>query len=223
MKSYIKPVIFGIVILVLAIFILERACPRSDAKYQKLKGELTEARKDLKKSKDLLVLHAKVTDKNTEGLEKEVKELKQEIKNLDKEILESKKRDEEKAQAIYDIKKEGETLTDPVLIIANRNLLVEQWEARFWNERAEKEKIIKQRNFWAAIAFKQYGKYQNEKSVRKGLEKQLTAEEAYDKIAGETIEEGDKVIRQAGLKLNLKNILYSATFFGLGYLLGAAT
>ncbi|GAH51200.1 unnamed protein product, partial [marine sediment metagenome] len=43
MKSYIKPVIFGIVILVLAIFIVERACPRSDAKYQKLKGELAEA------------------------------------------------------------------------------------------------------------------------------------------------------------------------------------
>jgi len=223
MKNYIKPVIFGIVILVLAIFILERACPRSDAKYQKLKGELTEARKDLKKSKDLLVLHTKVTDENTEGLEKEVKELKHEVKKLDKEILESKKRDEEKAQSIHDLKKEGETLTDPTLIIANKDLLLKEWESRFWNEREEKEKIIKQRNFWASIAFKQYGKYQNEKSIRKGLEKQLSAEEAYDDIAERTVKEGDKVIRKAGLKLNLKNVLYSGAFFGLGYLLGAAT
>jgi len=222
MKSYIKPVIIAIVILVLAIFIIERACPRSDAKYQKLKGELVEARKDLKKSKDLLVLHTKVTDKNTEGLEKEVKELKQKNKKLDEEILESQKRDKEKAQAIHDIKKEGETLTDPVLIIANRDLLVKQWEERFWNERAEKKKIIKQRNFWAAAYFKEHKKYLNEHSIRKGLDKQLSAEEAYDDIAEETVKEGDKVIRGLSLKLNFKNILYSATFFGLGYVLGAS-
>jgi len=222
-KSYIKPVIIGLIFLVLAIFILERACPRSDAKYQELKGELTEARKQLKDSKDALVEKTTATDESTKKLEKGIKELKQKNLKLDKEIVASKKRDEERAQAIYDIKKEGETLTDPVLIIANRNLLIEQWEARFWNERAEKEKIIKQRNFWASIAFKQYGKYLNEHSIRKGLEKQLSAEEAYDDLAGKTVKEGDKVIRSAGLKLNLKNVLYSAAFFGLGYLLGAVS
>ena len=221
--KYIKPVIFGIVILVLAIFIIERACPRSDAKYQELKGELAAAQKDLKKNKDLLALRTKVSDKLNEGLEKEVKELKQEIKGLDKEVLESQKRDREKAQAIYDIKKEGETLTDPVLIIANRNLLIKVWEERFWNERAEKDKIIKQRNFWASIAFKQYGKYLNEHSIRKALEKQLSAEEAYDEIAADTVKEADKQIRKAGLKLNFKNVLYSAVFFGLGYVTGAVT
>ena len=78
MKSYIKPVIFGIIFLVLAIFIIERACPRSDAKYQKLKGELAEAKKELKKSKDLLVLQTKVIDENTEGLEKRSKGIKAE-------------------------------------------------------------------------------------------------------------------------------------------------
>jgi septal ring factor EnvC (AmiA/AmiB activator) len=223
MKNYIKPVIFGVVILVLAIFILERSCPRSDTKYQKLKGELTEARKDLKESKAALVEKNKATDENTEELEKEVKELKQEVKKLDGEILESKKRDEEKAQAIYDLREEGETLTDPVDIIANKNLLLKVWEERFWNERKEKEKIIKQRNFWASIAFKQFKKYQNEHSIRLGLDKQLSAEEAYDDIAERTVKEGDKVIRRAGLKLNLKNVLYSGAFFGLGYLLGAAT
>lgn len=223
MKSYIKPAIFAMVFIVLAIFIVERACPRSDAKYQKLKGELAEARKDLKKSKALLVIHTKVTDENTEGLEKEVKELKQEVKKLDKDILESKKRDEEKAQVIYDLKKERETLEDPYLIIANQDLLLKTWEERWWNEREEKNKIIKQRNFWASIAFKQFKKYQNEHSIRLGLEKQLSAEEAYDKIAGETIDEGDKVMRKVGLKLNLKNVLYSAAFFGLGYVLGAVS
>lgn len=223
MKSYIKPVIFGIVALVLVIFIVERACPRSDAKYQKLKGELVAARKDLKKSKALLVLHTKVTDENTEGLEKGIKELKQEIKKLDKEVLDSQKRDKEKAQVIYELKEERETLKDPYLIIANQDLLLETWEDRWWNEREEKEKIIKQRNFWASIAFKQYGKYQNEHSIRKGLEEQLSAEETYDDLAGDTVKEGDKVIRGLSLKLNFKNILYSATFFGLGYLLGATT
>ena len=221
--KYIKPVIFGIVFLVLAIFILERVIPRSDAKYQKLKGELTATKKDLKKSKDLLVIHTKVTDENTEGLEKEVKELKQEVKKLDGEILESKKRDAETAQVIHDLKEKGKALTDPTAIAANKNLLAQQWEKRFWNERQQKEKVEKQRNFWASIAFKQHGKYLNEHSIRKGLDKQLAAEEAYDDLAGKTVKEGDKVIRQAGLKLNFKNILYSATFFGLGYLTGALT
>ncbi len=222
-KSYIKPAIIALACVVVAIFITERACPRSDAKYQKLKGELAAAKEDLKKNKDALVEQTKASDKKNEELEKEIKDLKGENKELDKEIRESEKRDRERAQAIHDIKKEGETLTDPVLIIANRDLLIEQWEARFWNERKEKEKVKKQRNFWASIAFKQYGKYLNEHSIRKNLEKQLSAEEAYDKIAGDTVKEGDKVIRGLSLKLNLKNVLYSAAFFGLGYLLGATT
>ncbi|GAH21522.1 unnamed protein product, partial [marine sediment metagenome] len=142
---------------------------------------------------------------------------------LDKEILESQKRDAEKAQIIHDLEEEGKTLTDPVLIDANKDLLTKEWKDRFWNERAEKEKIIKQRNFWASIAFKQFAKYQNEHGIRLGLEKQLSAEEAYDKIAGETIDEGDKVIRSAGLKLSFKNVLYSLAFFGLGYVTGAVT
>ena len=221
--KYIKPVIFGIVILVLAIFIIERACPRSDAKYQKLKGELTEARKDLKESKDALVEQTRASDKDTEKKDGEIGELKQKIKKLDKEVLESQKRDNEIAQAIYDTKKEGETLTDPVAIIANRNLLIKVWEERFWNERAEKKKVEKQRNFWASIAFKQHYKYVGEHSIRKDLEKQLLAEEAYDEIAADTVKEGDKVIRRAGLKLNFKNVLYSAVFFGLGYVTGAVT
>jgi len=220
-KSYIKPVIIGLIFLVLAIFILERACPRSDAKYQELKGELTEARKQLKESKDALVENTMATDESTKKLEGEVKDLKEKNKKLDKEILESQKRDEKKAQIIYDLKKKGETLTDPTLIITNKNLLLKQWEDRFWNERAEKEKIKKQRNAWASVAFKQYGKYLNEHSIRKGLEKQLSAEEAYDDLAGKTVKEGDKVIRGLSFRLNLKNILYSATFFGLGFLLGA--
>jgi len=221
-KNYIKPVIIALAFLVLAIFILERACPRSDAKWQQLKGELAEAQKQLRESKAALVEKTKATDENTEELEKGIKELKQKNLKLDKEILESQKRDAEKAQIIHDLKKEGETLTDPTLIIANKDLLLKEWEDRFFNERAEKDKIIKQRNFWASIAFKQYGKYQSEHHLRKSLEKQLAAEEAYDEIAEETGKEADKLIRKAGLKLNLKNVLYSATFFGLGYLLGAA-
>ncbi|GAH72929.1 unnamed protein product, partial [marine sediment metagenome] len=114
MKSYIKPVIIGLVFLVLAIFIIERACPRSDAKYQELKGELVTLRKNLKDSKKALVDQTKASDENTGKLEKGIKELKEKNLKLDKEILESQKRDEERAQAIYDIKKEGETLTDPV-------------------------------------------------------------------------------------------------------------
>ncbi|MBA7556433.1 hypothetical protein ES705_49141 [subsurface metagenome] len=141
---------------------------------------------------------------------------------MDKEILESQKRDAETAQVIHDLKEEGKALTDPTAIAANKNLLAQQWEKRFWDERAEKEKIIKQRNFWASIAFKQYGKYLNEHSIRKGLEKQLSAEEAYDDLAGKTVKEGDKVVRGLSLKLNFKNILYSVVFFGLGYVAGAS-
>ncbi|GAH71200.1 unnamed protein product, partial [marine sediment metagenome] len=70
--------------------------------------------------------------------------------------------------------------------------------------------------------FKEHKKYLNEHSIRKGLDKQLSAEEAYDDIAEKTVKEGDKVIKRAGLKLNLKNVLYSGAFFGLGYVLGAS-
>ncbi len=86
-----------------------------------------------------------------------------------------------------------------------------------------KKKQRKQRNFWAAAYFKEHKKYLNENTIRKGLDKQLSAEEAYDDLAGKTVNEGDKVIRKAGLKLNFKNVLYSAVFFGLGYVTGAVT
>ncbi|GAH53305.1 unnamed protein product, partial [marine sediment metagenome] len=94
MKGYIKLVIFGIIFLVLAIFIFERACPRSDAKYQKLKGELVEAQKQLKESKAALVEKTKATDENTAELEKGIKELKNKNIKLGKEIRASKKRDQ---------------------------------------------------------------------------------------------------------------------------------
>ncbi|MCK4648685.1 hypothetical protein KAT51_04090 [bacterium] len=221
MKDYIKPAIIGVVILVIALIIIERSCPGSSAKLNRLKGEFKTYKEKIVEDKTALLKEMGKKDEDTIKKDNEIKELKAEISSIDEDRRVLKKKDEEKAQIIYDLKEERETLEDPHLIIANQNLLLEQWEERWCLEREDKNKVIKQRNAWAAVAFKQYGKYLNERHSRKLLEKQLAGQEALTEVGEEIVKDQDKKITGLSLKFTLANVFYTGLGFGLGYITGA--
>lgn len=221
MKEYIKPTIIGVVVLVIALIIIERSCPGTDAKLNQLKGEFKTYKEKIAEDKEALLKEMKKKDEDNLKKDNEIKELKAEISSIDEDRRALKKKDEEKVQVIYELKKERETLEDPHLIIANQNLLLEQWEERFWNEREDKNKVIEQRNAWAAVAFKQYGKYLNERSMRKGFEDQLAGQEGLTEVGEEIVKGQDKKITGLNLKFTLANVFYTALGFGFGYMTGA--
>ena len=221
MKDYIKPVIIGVVVLVIALIIIERSCPGSDAKLNQLKGEFKAEKEKLAKEKKVLLEEMAKRDEDNQKKDNEIKELKAEISSIDEDRRALKRKDEEKVQIIYELKEERETLTDAKRIIANQDILLKQWEERFWNEREDKEKVIKQRNAWAAVAFRQYRKYLNEHHSRKLLEKQLAGQEALIEVGEEIVKGQDKKITGLNLKFTLANVFYTALGFGLGYITGA--
>lgn len=220
-KDYIKAAIYVVGALVLALIIIERSCPRSNAKYIKLKGQYETHKEKIEEEKEILMEEIKKKDNENLKKDEEIKKIKEDNLAIDEERIKLKKKDREKADKIRELKEERESLTDQSLIIANQDLLIKEWEARFWNEREDKEKVIKQRNAWAAVAFKQHGKYQNEHSLRKMLEKQLAGQEALTDVGEEIAKVGEKRMAGLNLKFTLGNILYTGLGFGLGYLLGA--
>jgi len=202
MKDYIKPIIVGIVILVIALVVIERSCPGSSVKLNQLKGEFKVHKEKTAKDKTMLL-------EEMEKKDEEILELKEKIVVIDKQRIKLDKKDKEKAQVIYDLKKERETLTDPNLIIANQDLLLKTWEERWTLEREDKNKVIKQRDYWASMYFKEH-------KIRQGLEKQLADQEALAKVAEDLVKEGEKQIRGLRIKLTITNILYT----GGGFLAG---
>ena len=109
-----------------------------------------------------------------------------------------------------------ETLTDPDSLADNWKVLAETWEKRFWNEREDKDKIIKQRNKWAGAYFKAEKKYWNEHAVRTSSGKQLTTTEISLGISNKLNLEHEKQIRGIKIKLTVKNALYTLGGFLLG-------
>lgn len=221
MKDYIKPVIIGITILVLGLIVIERSCPTSDAKLNQLKREFKAYKEKIAENKRALL--EKIGKRGEDNLKKdnEIEELRAEISSIDEDRQALRRKDEEKAQAIYELKEEREALEDPHLIIANQNLLLKQWEDRWSLEREDKNKVIEQRNAWAAVAFRQYGKYLNERHSRKLLEKQLAGQEVLTEVGEEIVKGQDKKITGLSLKFTLGNVFYTALGFGLGYITGA--
>ena len=208
MKNYIKPVIIALAFLVLAIFILERACPRSDAKYQELKGEFKalEEKAEERKEQDKEIILAK---------NEEIEGLKNKNKIINKERLTLKKRDDDSQEKIYRLERDRELLTDKNSIIANLDQQVKELKLRFWNERADKDKADLLAKNWAEA-------YSKENKIRKMLEKQLADRDILLAICKEMNIEQEKQIKGLSFRLTFKNILYSGIAFGGGYLLGAS-
>jgi len=207
-KNYIKPVIIALAFLVLAIFILERACPRSDAKYQELKGEFKalEEKAEERKEQDKEIILAK---------NEEIEGLKNKNKIINKERLTLKKRDDDSQEKIYRLERDRELLTDKNSIIANLDQQVKELKLRFWNERADKDKADLLAKNWAEA-------YSKENKIRKMLEKQLADRDILLAICKEMNIEQEKQIKGLSFRLTFKNILYSGIAFGGGYLLGAS-
>jgi len=207
-KSYIKPVIIALAILLLAIFILERACPRSDAKYQKLKGEFKALEEEGKERErlDKEIILAK---------DKEIETLKNKNKVINTERLVLKKKDDDSQEKIYRLERDRELLTDKDSVIANLDQQVKELKLRFWSERADKNKADLLAKNWAEA-------YHKENQIRKIVEKQLADRDRLLEICKEMNIEQEKQMKGLRFKLTFKNILYSGGAFGLGFLLGVA-
>jgi len=206
-KRYIKPVIIALVFLLMAIFILERACPKSDAKYQKLKGEFKtlEERAEERKEQDKEIILVK---------DEEIEILKNKNKVIDKERLALKKRDDDSQEKIYRLERDRELLTNKDSIIANLDQQVKELKLRFWDERADKNKADLLAKNWAEAYYK-------ENKIRKMLEKQLADRDILLDLCKEMNIEQEKQMKGLSFRLTFKNILYSGIAFGGGYLLGA--
>jgi len=208
MKNYIKPVIIALAVLLLAIFIIERACPRSDAKYQKLKGEF-------KALEEKSTAREKLAKEIILAKDEKIEILKNENKVIDKERLVLEKKDDDSQEKIYRLERDRELLTDKDSIIANLDQQVKELKLRFWNERADKDKADLLAKNWAEAYYK-------ENQIRKMLEKQLADRDRLLEVCKEMNIEQEKQIKGLSFRLTFKNILYSGAAFGLGYVLGAS-
>jgi len=206
-KNYIKPVIIAVAILVLAIFIIERACPGSDAEYQQLKGEFKalEEQAGAREKLDKGIMLAK---------DKKIEILKEKNKVIDRERLVLKKKDDDSQEKIYRLEADRELLMDKDPIIANLDQQVKEWKLRFWSERADKNKADLLAKNWAEAYYK-------ENQIRKILEKQLIDRDRLFEVCKEMNIEQEKQMKGLSFRLTFKNILYTGAAFGAGFLLGA--
>ena len=188
--------------------------------YKQLKEDYVVLKKEAAEDTRALAEFKKTSLKSNELKDEEIASLKEDIVKVDREKERLSQIDDEKDLEIRRLKKERESLKDPKKIIINLESLVKTWEDRFWNERADKEKSEKAATKWASIAGKNYGKYLNENTLRLAVEKRLADEIALRKSSEAIVDEGDKIIRSMGFKLNLENILYTAGGFVLGVIVG---
>ena len=158
--------------MVVALSILDRSC--NGKKIAKLEGQLQVSETERKKEKQEFEKISKAKDEDTAKLEEEIQELKVESSKIEDDRKENIEKDKRLENEIYLHEKQVETLTDPDSLADNWKVLAETWEKRFWNEREDKDKIIKQRNKWAGAYFKAEKKYWNEHAVRTSSGKQLT-------------------------------------------------
>ena len=188
--------------------------------YKQLKKDYAVLKKEAAEDTRVLVELKKATLKSNELKDEEIASLREDIVKIDREKDRLSRIDDKKDLEIRKLVKERESLQDPKKIIINLESQVKSWQDRFWNERADKEASEKAATKWASLAGKNFGKYINEKILREAVEKRLAGEIALRKSSEAIVDEGDKVIRSMGFKLNLKNVLYTAGGFVLGVIVG---
>lgn len=203
-----------IIALLLISNLFQRSC--NGRKIAELKGQLLVSEKEREEGKKGTEKLVKEKDEDTAKLEKEIQELKVESAKIDEKRIELIATDREKADEIYMLKEQAKYLTDPNSIADNWRVQAETWEERFWNEREDKDVIIKQRNLWATAYFKASNKYWNEHAIRSSLEKQLAWTERSLEISDKLNVRYEKKIGGIKLKMTVKNVLYTAGGFLLG-------
>jgi len=217
-KKHSMTILIVMIVILFASNLLQRGC--NGKKIAELEGRLSASETQRQEEKKEVERVSKAKDKNTEKLEEEIQNIKVKLSKSEDDRKKHIDKDKKLENEIYLLKKQNETLTDSDSLADNWKVLAETWEERFWNERKDKDEVIKQRNWWAAIAFKQFGKYMNEHAIRKSLDKQLALTERNLEISKELNKEQKKTISGIKLKLTLKNVLSTAGGFVVGVIVG---
>ena len=218
MKISIKYVVMILLGLFVLLFFFERGCRVSTKRYDELKGQLQSSTKKVEEKEKEVQAAKLVTEEEIEKNLEETTELKTKIQKVDDRRKPLLKKEREYDQVTYDLAEERKALTNKDLIISNQDKQIETWKERFWNERADKNIVIKQRNWWAAIAFKNYENFFKERGLRISFEKQSLAKDRLLEISGQINKEGEKILRKFQLKLNLETVIWT----GLGFFAGVA-
>lgn len=218
MTKTMRTIIIAIVVLIFAIVLVER-CPNGK-KYIELRAAYEVEKKKVIEGKAAVEKEKRIKEEEIAKKDKEITAIKAKISAIDEERVELTRVDSERAKEIKKLKEERAILKDKDLIIANQGKMIKSWMARFWNERADKNKIIEQRDFWAKAFFKEHHNRLLGEGMRKSLERQLAVQESLSSLGEGIITEGERQIKGLSFKLSVENILWTGVGLGIGYLLG---
>ena len=219
MKEYIKPALIVFAFLFLALFVIERACSSPDEKYFELKGQYQSYKEETEKEQQEAQKQEREKEAEIAKKEAEISNLKDKILDLEEERGEIAKKDSEKASRIKELEAQRVPLVDKDLIIANQDLQITEWKERFFNEREDKNTVIKQRDFWARIAFKQYAKYTGEKEISRSWKEQLEREKSLRILAEDLNKQNEKRFNRLKFGSTVKTILIVGSVIAGGYVI----
>lgn len=219
MKSYVKPALITSAFLILALFIIERSCSSPDAKYFELKGQFQSYKEKTEKEKQEAQKRELEKQAEIEEREAEISDLKDRVFDLEEERGEFQKKDTEKAARITELESQREQLVDKDSIIKNQDLQISEWRERFLNEREEKNNIIKQRDFWARVAFKERAKFQAEQEISKSLRERLERETSLRILAEELNAQNEKRFNRLKFGSTVKTVLIVGFVIAGGYVI----
>lgn len=185
-----------------------------------LKAKISILEKKAKESAERLAKFKAESLKAQRLKDEKIVELRAEILKVDRIKERLARVDEEKDLKIRKLVAERESLKDPQEVIINLESLVKAWEERFWNERRDKEESEKVARKWAAIADLNLRKYLEEKELREWTEMMVKQERDLRIDYQGLVKEDEKIIRALSLKLNLKNVLYTAGGIAFGLIIG---
>jgi DNA repair exonuclease SbcCD ATPase subunit len=216
MKKYIGPLLAGVISVLLFSFILERSCSDPYSEYFRVKGQFESYKEETEKEKqeaqkiiqekEALIAERdsqieKLRDKNS-VLEEEAGELREKDKAFEERIAEL-----EALQGRGDLAQMYENMT------AQRD----EWKGRFFNERAEKEKVAGQRDNWARMYFKEHKKFLDQAQISENYKEQLARKEALLKLSEDLNERAEKRARRLKIGSDIKTaVIVGAAVLG-GY------
>lgn len=217
--KHLKLIIIIIVALLFSIVLIERVCSSGET-YIELRTAYEVEKKKVIEGKAAAEKEKRIKKEEIAKKDKEITAIKDKISAINEDRIELTRVDSERAKEIKKLKEERTILKSKDLIIANQDTLIKSWESRFWNERADKNKIIKQRDFWSTAYFKEHHNYLIEKEIRKSFEKQLAAQESLSSLGESIIVEGEKQVRGLSFRFSAANVLWTGVGIGIGYLIG---
>lgn len=219
MQEYIKPALIMLAFLILALFLIERSCSSPDAKYFELKGQFERYKAEVEEEKQKAEKRELEKESEIKKKEKEISDLKLRIFDLEEERAGYEDKDAERASKISELETEIGQLNESAAIIEKQDLLISEWKERFFKEREDKKNIIKQRDFWARVAFREKAKYQAEKKISENLRARLERETSLRTLAEELNAQNEKRFNRLEFGSTIKTILIVGATVAGGYVI----